>query len=110
VQKPQSGAPGKVEEINTVSSKLAPAMVRSNEGQTARGGQVMLGAKPIGDRPAGRHRVGSGNAGQGYSFEELTTTGEAHEEQKQRRREGSFGKPAHLRHGLRHQAPVSGRL
>nr|APA20182.1 sensitive to freezing 6 [Populus tomentosa] len=71
VQKPQSGAPGKVEEINTVSSKPAPAMVRSDEGQTARGGQVMPGTKPVEDGPAGRHRVGSGNAGQGYSFEEV---------------------------------------
>jgi len=110
VQKPQSGAPGKVEEINIVSSKPAPAMVKSNEGQTARGGQVMPGAKLVEDGPAGRHRVGSGNVDQGYSFEEPTTRGEAHEEQKQRRREGSFGKPAHLRHRLHHQAPASGRL
>jgi hypothetical protein len=73
VQKPQSGAPGKVEEINTVSSKPAPAMVRSDEVQTTRGGQVMPGAKPVEDGPAGRHRVGSGNAGQGYSFEEVHT-------------------------------------
>ena len=70
----------------------------------------MPGAKPIGDGPASRNRVGSGNAGQGYSFEEPTTRGEAHEEQKQRRREGSFGKPAHLCHGLRHQAPALGKL
>jgi hypothetical protein len=86
MQKPQSGALGKVEEINTFSSKPEPAMVRSNEGQTAWGGQVMPGAKPVGDGPASRNRVGSGNAGQGYSFEEPTTRGEAHEEQKQRRR------------------------
>jgi len=57
-------------------------MVKSNEGQTARGGQVMPGAKLVKDGPAGRHRVGSGNVGQGYSFEEPTTRGEAHEEQK----------------------------
>ncbi|PNT39482.1 hypothetical protein POPTR_004G040400v4 [Populus trichocarpa] len=71
-QKPQSGAAGKVEEINTVSSKPAPAVVRSDEGQAVRGSQVVPGAKAVEEGPAGRHRVGNGNAGQGYSFEEVT--------------------------------------
>jgi hypothetical protein len=72
-QKPQSGAAGKVEEINTVSSKPAPAVVRSDEGQAVRGSQVVPGAKAVEEGPAGRHRVGNGNAGQGYSFEEVET-------------------------------------
>nr|XP_034912490.1 mediator of RNA polymerase II transcription subunit 16-like isoform X2 [Populus alba] len=71
VQKPQSGAPSKVEEINSVSSKPAPAAVRSDEGQAVRGSQVVPGAKAVEEGPAGRHRVGSGNAGQGYSSEEV---------------------------------------
>jgi hypothetical protein len=45
----------------------------------------MPGAKPVGDGPASRNRVGSGNAGQGYSFEEPTTREEA---TKNRNREG----------------------
>jgi hypothetical protein len=72
-QKLQSGAPGKVEEINSVSSKPAPAAVRSDEGQAVRGSQVVPGAKAVEEGPAGRHRVGSGNAGQGYSSEEVET-------------------------------------
>ncbi|KAJ6707039.1 MEDIATOR OF RNA polymerase II TRANSCRIPTION SUBUNIT 16 [Salix viminalis] len=71
VQKPQSGAPSKVEEINSVSSKPAPAVVRSDEGQAVRGSQAVPGAKAVEEGPAGRHRVGSGNAGQGYSSEEV---------------------------------------
>ncbi|KAJ6738140.1 MEDIATOR OF RNA polymerase II TRANSCRIPTION SUBUNIT 16 [Salix koriyanagi] len=71
VQKPQSGAPNKVEEINSVSSKPAPAVVRSDEGQAVRGSQAVPGAKAVEEGPAGRHRVGSGNAGQGYSSEEV---------------------------------------
>lgn len=71
MQKPQSGAPGKVEEINSVSSKPALAMVRSDEGQVARGGQLIPGAKGTDDGPAGKMRLGSGNAGQGYTFEEV---------------------------------------
>jgi hypothetical protein len=62
-----------VEEINTVSSKPAPAVVRSDEGQAVRGSQVVPGAKAVEEGSAGRHRAGNGNAGQGYSFEEVET-------------------------------------
>ncbi|XP_015574601.1 mediator of RNA polymerase II transcription subunit 16 isoform X4 [Ricinus communis] len=71
MQKPQSGAPGKVEEANSVSSKPAQAMVRSDEVQTARGGQLVPGGKGVEEGPAGRSRLGYGNAGQGYTFEEV---------------------------------------
>ncbi|KAJ4850777.1 Mediator of RNA polymerase II transcription subunit 16 [Turnera subulata] len=69
--KPQSGGPGKVEEISSVPSKPATAMVRPDEGQAARGGQLVPGAKGAEDGPGGRARLGYGNAGQGYSFEEV---------------------------------------
>lgn len=71
MQKPQSVAPAKVEESNSVSSKPAPTMVRSDEGQAARGSQLVPGAKGVEDGPAGRLRLGCGNAGQGYTFEEV---------------------------------------
>ncbi|KAF2297673.1 hypothetical protein GH714_002156 [Hevea brasiliensis] len=71
MQKPQSGPPAKVEESNSVSSKPAPTMVRSDEGQAAGGGQLVPGAKGVEDGPAGRSRLGYGNAGQGYTFEEV---------------------------------------
>ncbi|KAF2305150.1 hypothetical protein GH714_002106 [Hevea brasiliensis] len=71
MQKPQSAPPAKVEESNSVSSKPAPTMVRSDEGQAAGGGQLVPGAKGVEDGPAGRSRLGYGNAGQGYTFEEV---------------------------------------
>ncbi|CAI0407417.1 unnamed protein product [Linum tenue] len=74
-QKPQPpGVPaGKVEDTNSASSKpVATAMVRSDEGPAAaRSGQLMPGAKGVEDGPAGRSRLGCGNAGQGYTFEEV---------------------------------------
>ncbi|BAT73746.1 hypothetical protein LR48_Vigan01g061600 [Vigna angularis] len=61
-QKPQSNtpAPGKVEEI------AKPAVVKSDDGQSGRAGPK--GAEEV---PSGRSRLGSGNAGQGYTFEEV---------------------------------------
>ncbi|CAI0468626.1 unnamed protein product [Linum tenue] len=74
-QKPQPpGVPAsKVEETNSASSKPAVnAMVRSDEGPAvARSGQLVPGAKGVEDGPAGRSRLGCGNAGQGYTFEEV---------------------------------------
>ncbi|MED6207531.1 hypothetical protein PIB30_036688 [Stylosanthes scabra] len=68
-QKPQpnASAPGKVEEV----AKPASTVVKSDDGQTNRIGQVVPGAK-VGEEPtSGRSRVGTGNAGQGYTFEEV---------------------------------------
>ncbi|KAJ0443546.1 putative mediator of RNA polymerase II transcription subunit 16 [Helianthus annuus] len=61
VHKPQSGGPGKVEEISSVSTKATSAL----------GGQVGSGAKSSEDGPANKSRYGSGNAGQGYTFDEV---------------------------------------
>lgn len=71
MQKPQSGPPGKVEEVGSVSAKPSSAMARPDENQGARTGQVMPGAKGAEEGPAGRSRLGAGNAGQGYTFEEV---------------------------------------
>ncbi|XP_059435637.1 mediator of RNA polymerase II transcription subunit 16 [Corylus avellana] len=71
MQKPQPGAPGKLEEINSVSTKPTSAVARSDDGQVARANQLIAGAKGIEDGTAGRSRLGSGNAGQGYTFEEV---------------------------------------
>uniref|UniRef100_A0A2P2KX76 Mediator of RNA polymerase II transcription subunit 16 n=4 Tax=Rhizophora mucronata TaxID=61149 RepID=A0A2P2KX76_RHIMU len=71
MQKPQSGALGKAEEFNSVSPKPAPAVIRSDESQAPRGGQLVPGTKGVEDGPAGRSRLGYGNAGQGYTFEEV---------------------------------------
>lgn len=70
-QKNQPAGPGKVEEISTVPNKLTSAMVRSEEGQVARAGQLNSGAKGAEEGSASRPRLGSGNAGQGYTFEEV---------------------------------------
>ncbi|XVE88014.1 hypothetical protein DITRI_Ditri19aG0034600 [Diplodiscus trichospermus] len=68
-QKPQPGAPGKMEEVNSVSAKTT--MARPDEAQGARAGQVLPGAKGVEEGPTGRLKMGSGNAGQGYTFEEV---------------------------------------
>ncbi|OVA00565.1 hypothetical protein BVC80_9087g62 [Macleaya cordata] len=60
MQKPQSIPPGKVEEMNTASTKPA-----SGAGQ-------LPGSKGAEEGPASRSpRLGSGNAGHGYTFEEV---------------------------------------
>ncbi|KAF4363810.1 hypothetical protein F8388_000475 [Cannabis sativa] len=70
VQKPQSGQPGKVEEMG--SGPVKPSSVaRPEENQVNRAGQVVPGAKGVEEGSAGRSRLGSGNAGQGYTFEEV---------------------------------------
>ncbi|KAK3433125.1 hypothetical protein EUGRSUZ_D00642 [Eucalyptus grandis] len=70
-QKPQPGGPGKVEEMNSISTKPASSITRSDEGQGARAGQTATGSKAAEEGSAGRSRLGSGNAGQGYTFEEV---------------------------------------
>ncbi|XP_022723198.1 mediator of RNA polymerase II transcription subunit 16 isoform X4 [Durio zibethinus] len=69
-QKPQPGASGKVEEVNSVSAKPT-TMARPDEAQGARAGQVVPGAKGVEEGTTGRVKMGSGNAGQGYTFEEI---------------------------------------
>ncbi|CAL5409831.1 unnamed protein product [Camellia sinensis] len=71
MQKPQPAAPGKVEEINSIPTKPISGMMRSEEVQAARAGQVVSGTKGPEEGPANRSRLGSGNAGQGYTFEEV---------------------------------------
>lgn len=68
MQKPQ---PGKVEEVSSVPIKPSSTMGRSDEVQGARTGQLAPGAKGAEDGPAPRLKLGSGNAGQGYTFEEV---------------------------------------
>ncbi|XWS15725.1 hypothetical protein CRYUN_Cryun34aG0026500 [Craigia yunnanensis] len=70
-QKPRPGAPGKMEEVNSVSAKPTTTMARPDEAQGARAGQVVPGAKGVEEGPGGRLKMGSGNAGQGYTFEEV---------------------------------------
>ncbi|KAK4491678.1 hypothetical protein RD792_002444 [Penstemon davidsonii] len=70
-QKPQLGMPGKSEETNSITAKPASTVTRSEETQVARTGQVVNGAKAPEDGPTSRSRLGSGNAGQGYTFEEV---------------------------------------
>ncbi|KAK1374910.1 hypothetical protein POM88_031103 [Heracleum sosnowskyi] len=60
--------------INVVCQKQALClefMVRTEEGQASRVGQGVTGAKGAEEGPASRSRLGSGNAGQGYTFEEV---------------------------------------
>lgn len=71
MHKPQATGTSKVEENSTVSNKLASAMARSEEGQVARANHAINGAKGAEEGPTGRSRLGSGNAGQGYTFEEV---------------------------------------
>ncbi|KAL6567437.1 Mediator of RNA polymerase II transcription subunit 16 [Orobanche gracilis] len=71
IQKPQLGAPGKTEETNSVTAKPASTVIRSEETQASRSGQVGNGAKGPEEGPTSRSRLGSGNAGQGYTFEEV---------------------------------------
>ncbi|XVF27664.1 hypothetical protein REPUB_Repub14bG0128100 [Reevesia pubescens] len=60
-----------MEEVNSVSAKPATTMARSDETQGARAGQVVPGAKGVEEGPTGRLKMGFGNAGQGYTFEEV---------------------------------------
>ncbi|XP_075106392.1 mediator of RNA polymerase II transcription subunit 16 isoform X1 [Nicotiana tabacum] len=58
MQKPQPSIPGKAEDSNS-GAKPTP------------GGQVGTGAKGSEEGPSKRSRIGSGNAGQGYTYEEV---------------------------------------
>lgn len=73
LQKNQPGMGGKVEEVSTVTTRSTQSgMVRPDEGQGGRVGQVIPGAKGLEDASAVRSlRLGSGNAGQGYTSEEV---------------------------------------
>uniref|UniRef100_A0A7N0UZQ6 Mediator of RNA polymerase II transcription subunit 16 n=1 Tax=Kalanchoe fedtschenkoi TaxID=63787 RepID=A0A7N0UZQ6_KALFE len=71
MQKPQAGAPGKVEDSSVVSSKPSSAMGRSDESQATRSAPINPAAKGTEEATGGRSRIGSGNAGQGYNFEEV---------------------------------------
>ncbi|OIV94349.1 hypothetical protein TanjilG_21689 [Lupinus angustifolius] len=69
MQKPQpnASAPGKVEDI----TKPASAVVKSDDGQTGRAGSIVPGAKVVEEASSARSRLGAGNAGQGYTFDEV---------------------------------------
>ncbi|XP_021858301.2 mediator of RNA polymerase II transcription subunit 16 isoform X1 [Spinacia oleracea] len=67
MQKPQSNAAGKVEENQT---KSMPTAGRPEDSQGARSNQLVAGVK-VEDGPASRARLGTGNAGQGYTFDEV---------------------------------------
>ncbi|KAK4271519.1 hypothetical protein QN277_020205 [Acacia crassicarpa] len=69
MQKPQANGPvsAKVEDI----AKPLSGMVRSDDNQTGRAGQLVPGTKGGEEASSGRSRLGTGNAGQGYTFEEV---------------------------------------
>ncbi|KAL2495120.1 Mediator of RNA polymerase II transcription subunit 16 [Forsythia ovata] len=70
-QRTQLSAAGKVEETNSLAAKPATATVRSEESQVTRTGQAATVAKGPEEGPTNRSRLGSGNAGQGYTFDEV---------------------------------------
>lgn len=70
-QKLQTGATSKSEEVN--SAKPNPALNRMEEAQGFRTSQLGAGVKGIDDNSARTTKMGSGNAGQGYTFEEVGT-------------------------------------
>jgi len=63
-QKLQAGAPAKIEESHTAQTKPTPDV------QGARGNQLVGGVK-VEEGLTSRSRSGTGNAGQGYTFEEV---------------------------------------
>jgi len=68
-QKPQpnASAPGKVEE----NVKPGSTLVRPDDGQAGRLNQPVPASKGGEEPSPGRSRIGTGNAGQGYTFEEV---------------------------------------
>lgn len=68
-QKLQTGATSKLEEVN--SAKPTPALNRVEEAQGFRTSQLSSGVKGIDENSARTTKMGSGNAGQGYTFEEV---------------------------------------
>lgn len=71
IQKPQPAVPGKVEEISSNPVKPVQNIVKPDESQITRAGQLVAGAKGAEEGLAGRSRIGTGNAGQGYTSEEV---------------------------------------
>lgn len=71
IQKPQPAVPGKVEEISSNSVKPVPNIIKPEESQIARAVPLVTGAKGAEEGLAGRSRIGTGNAGQGYTSEEV---------------------------------------
>ncbi|PIA45593.1 hypothetical protein AQUCO_01600065v1 [Aquilegia coerulea] len=64
--------PGKVEDSHGNSTRATSGMLRPEEVQAARSGQLVHGSKGVEEGPAGRsQRFGFGNGGQGYNFEEV---------------------------------------
>ncbi|XP_020263586.1 mediator of RNA polymerase II transcription subunit 16 isoform X1 [Asparagus officinalis] len=71
LQKTQPMSNGKVEDSSTTARPTLGA-AKLEEGQAVRAGQVILGAKGLEEGPPGKSvRLGSGNAGQGYTSEEV---------------------------------------
>ncbi|GMH05436.1 hypothetical protein Nepgr_007276 [Nepenthes gracilis] len=71
LQKPQPTASTKVEDNNAPQTKPTPPAARSEDVQGARTSQLVTAAKGVEESPASRARLGAGNAGQGYTFEEV---------------------------------------
>ncbi|CAK9327448.1 unnamed protein product [Citrullus colocynthis] len=71
IQKPQPALPGKVEEISSNPVKPVQNIVKPDDSQITRAGQLVAGAKGAEEGLAGRSRIGTGNAGQGYTSEEV---------------------------------------
>ncbi|KAL9668524.1 hypothetical protein QQ045_006058 [Rhodiola kirilowii] len=71
MQKSHANAAGKVEDNSVVNSKPSPGMGRSEESQISRSGPINPAAKGAEEATGSRSRLGSGNAGQGYNFEEV---------------------------------------
>ncbi|KAJ6833876.1 uncharacterized protein M6B38_336640 [Iris pallida] len=70
LQKPQPTAMGKLEDSSIMTRSLGATKLE--EGQAVRTGQVLPGAKGLEEGSSGKSvRLGSGNAGQGYTSEEV---------------------------------------
>nr|XP_009411546.1 PREDICTED: mediator of RNA polymerase II transcription subunit 16-like isoform X1 [Musa acuminata subsp. malaccensis] len=71
LQKVQPASNGKVEETSAVSRPTL-GVAKTEEGQPVRTGQLTVGAKGLEEGPISKSvRFGSGNAGQGYTSEEV---------------------------------------
>ncbi|XP_051125092.1 mediator of RNA polymerase II transcription subunit 16 isoform X2 [Andrographis paniculata] len=71
IHKAQLIGPGKTDEANSGAAKPVSAANRTEETQVSRIVQVGNGAKGPEEVPTNRSRLGAGNAGQGYTFEEV---------------------------------------
>lgn len=71
LQKVQPIANGKVEDSSAVTRPTL-GVAKLEEGQVVRAGQLVLGAKGLEEGPTNKSaRLGSGNAGQGYTSDEV---------------------------------------